>query len=60
MSSKRRVVITGMGIISSVGIGRDIFWEAIIKGKSGISSITSIDTSAYRCHYGGGSQEFQP
>ncbi len=56
----RRVVVTGIGIVSSVGIGRDAFWESIINGKSGISEVTSIDTSGYRCHRGGEVKNFKP
>ena len=32
---KRRVVVTGLGVISSIGIGKDNFWESLIAGKSG-------------------------
>lgn len=41
----RRVVITGMGAISSLGIGTDKFWQSIKEGKSGISRIERIDVS---------------
>ncbi|MBN3039681.1 MAG: beta-ketoacyl-[acyl-carrier-protein] synthase family protein [Candidatus Omnitrophica bacterium] len=60
MSSKRRVVVTGIGIVSSVGIGKDAFWSAISKGKSGISEISSFDTSEFKCHYGGEVKNFNP
>ena len=60
MDNKRRVVITGIGIVSSVGFGREAFWNAIITGKSGISEVTSIDTSSYRCHRGGEVKNFNP
>lgn len=60
MEENRRVVVTGIGVISSVGIGKDAFWDAIIKGKSGISEITSMDTSAYKCHRGGEVKNFKP
>lgn len=56
---KRRVVVTGLGIVSSVGIGKDAFWEAVTNGKSGITKVTSFDTSAFRCHYGGEVKNFQ-
>jgi len=42
---KRRVVITGIGIISPVGIGKEAFWQAISSGKSGVGRITSFDPS---------------
>ena len=46
-NDKRRVVITGVGVIAANGIGKAAFWEAIKNGKSGISPITSFDASAF-------------
>ncbi len=57
---KRRVVITGMGAITSIGIGKDEFWSNVIKGKSGISEISGFDTSKYSRHRGGEVKEFNP
>jgi 3-oxoacyl-[acyl-carrier-protein] synthase II len=48
-----RAVITGLGVISSIGIGVEEYWNHVISGQSGISDITSIDTSAYPNHRGG-------
>ena len=45
---KRRVVITGMGLITPVGIGVEESWSAICAGKSGIAQITQFDASAYQ------------
>ncbi len=56
----RRVVVTGLGVISSVGIGKDEFWKSIINSESGISKVTSLDTKEYRCHYAGEVNSFQP
>lgn len=42
-SDKRRVVITGIGIISPLGIGKEAFWQAISTGKAGVGKITSFD-----------------
>jgi 3-oxoacyl-[acyl-carrier-protein] synthase II len=56
----KRVVITGLGVISSVGIGRDDFWESLLKGKSGISPVTSFDTSNHFTHNGGEVKHFEP
>lgn len=58
--NKRRVVVTGLGVISSVGFGKDQFWKAIINSKSGISRVTGFDTSEFRCHYGGEIKNFIP
>ncbi len=55
-----RVVITGIGVISSIGIGKDEFWKALTAGKSGISEVASFDTSAYPTHNGGEIKNFQP
>src|SRR5882724_522631 len=41
----RRVVITGMGCITPIGIGREAFWNALIKGESGVRQIESFDVS---------------
>ncbi|KPK96515.1 MAG: hypothetical protein AMJ95_13770, partial [Omnitrophica WOR_2 bacterium SM23_72] len=60
MKDKHRVVITGLGVISSIGIGKDSFWESCIQGRSGISEITSFDTSAFKCHRGGEVKNFNP
>jgi len=40
---RQRVVITGVGVISSLGIGTDAFWQALCQGRSGIRPIESID-----------------
>src|SRR4030043_1259419 len=58
--NKRRIVVTGLGVVSSVGIGKDDFWKAIINGKSGISRVSSFDTKEFRCHYGGEIKNFNP
>lgn len=44
---KKRVVITGMGAVTPVGIGTAAFWQALIAGKSGIDRITRFDPSEY-------------
>ncbi len=49
----RRVVITGMGVVSPVGNDLPTFWESLKAGRSGIGQITAFDTSAYHCHIGG-------
>ncbi len=55
-----RVVITGLGVISSIGIGWKEFWESLIKGKSGISPVTAFDTSNHFTHNGGEVKNFNP
>lgn len=58
--SDRRVVITGLGPVSSIGIGRKDFWKALLAGTSGISEISAFDTSGFKCHRGGEVKIFQP
>ena len=45
--TKRRVVITGMGAVTPVGIGVDKFWNSLLEGKSGVSLIEAIDTEKH-------------
>ena len=55
-----RVVITGIGVVTSIGTGRKDFWDALIAGKSGISQISSFDTSEFSNHLGGEVKDFDP
>ena len=56
--SQRRVVITGLGIISPVGSTVDDAWANIINGKSGIREITKFDVSRFPTRFGGSVQGF--
>ena len=57
---KNRVVITGMGVISPIGIGKDSFWQSLKEGKSGINPITLFDVSKYKVKVGGEISDFDP
>lgn len=57
---KNRVVITGMGVVSPVGIGKEIFWESLTAGKSGISQISRFDASQLPCRIAGEIKDFDP
>lgn len=57
---KRRVAITGLGMATPVGIGKEPFWNALISGKSGIKPIRGFDTSFYQTTRGGEIQDFNP
>jgi 3-oxoacyl-[acyl-carrier-protein] synthase II len=49
----KRVVITGVGVVSPVGSEKDVFWNNLIEGKSGISGITKFDPSEFTSQIGG-------
>jgi 3-oxoacyl-[acyl-carrier-protein] synthase II len=55
-----RVAITGLGIISPVGIGTGEFWEALKNGKSGVSRITRFDPSSFKSQIAGEVKNFDP
>jgi 3-oxoacyl-[acyl-carrier-protein] synthase II len=56
--SKRRVVITGLGIISPVGSTVDSAWAAVLAGQSGIGPITRFDVSNFPVRFGGSVKDF--
>ena len=58
MFSKRRVVITGLGIISPVGLTVDDAWDSILAGRSGIGPITHFDVSQFAVRFGGSIRDF--
>jgi len=49
----RRVAVTGMGVVSPVGIGADASWDALVAGRSGVADITLFDTTDYEIHVAG-------
>lgn len=55
---ERRVVITGMGVVSPVGNDLDTFWDSLISGKSGISRISNPDLKDYDCKIAGEVRDF--
>ena len=60
MSHQRRVVITGMGVLSPVGNDLQTFWRNLTSGVSGIGPITHFDVSQYDCRIGGEVRQFDP
>jgi 3-oxoacyl-[acyl-carrier-protein] synthase II len=60
MESRPRVVVTGIGVVTSVGIGVDAFWRAILAGTSGIGAVESFDSARYAVHIGGEVKNFDP
>jgi len=57
---RRRVVITGVGIVSPLGLDAPSTWTALVAGKSGIGPITKFDVSAFSCRIGGEVRGFVP
>lgn len=56
----RRVVITGLGAVTPVGIGKDEFWNSLIQGKSGIGPITRFDTQGFSTKIAAELKNFNP
>ncbi len=56
----QRVVITGIGLVTPYGIGREIFWEGLSAGRSGIRPITLCDASQSPCKIAGEVPDFDP
>jgi 3-oxoacyl-[acyl-carrier-protein] synthase II len=56
--STRRVVITGLGVVSSIGLGKEAFWRALLAGQSGIKQIQSFDASLYASQIAGEIADF--
>ncbi|MEW6067307.1 MAG: beta-ketoacyl-[acyl-carrier-protein] synthase family protein [Nitrospirota bacterium] len=56
----RRVVITGIGILSPIGIGKDEYWEGLFQGRTGFRKITLFDTSQFKVHIAGEISDFEP
>lgn len=57
---ERRVVISGLGMVSPLGIGNQENWDGLIQGRSGIGPVTRFDTSEYPCRIAGEVKGFNP
>src|SRR5215213_4404874 len=56
----RRVVITGLGVVTALGSTLDRYWSNLCEGKSGVGPVTLFDTSAFKVHFGGQVHDFHP
>lgn len=57
---KKRVVVTGIGAITPIGIGKEEYWQSLLAGKSGIDRITRFDASNYPTQIAGEVKNFDP
>jgi 3-oxoacyl-[acyl-carrier-protein] synthase II len=58
--NERRVVITGMGIVSPIGNDKETFWKNLVAGKSGVDLFTAFDSTGYDCRIAGEVRDFTP
>ena len=56
----RRVVVTGVGLLTPLGNGTELTWEAILASRSGIAGITAFDATAFSCRIAGEVKGFDP
>ena len=57
---QRRVVVTGIGLVSGLGIGTEQTWEGLRAGRSGIAPITLFDAKEFACRFAGEVKDFDP
>ena len=59
-NGKRRVVVTGLGVLTPIGLSVQEFWTNVVAGKSGAGPITYFDTAAYETRFGCELKAFKP
>lgn len=60
MNDRKRVVITGVGIVSPIGIGKEAYWQSLKSGRPGFGRISFFDPSTYPCRIDAEVRDFQP
>jgi 3-oxoacyl-[acyl-carrier-protein] synthase II len=55
---QRRIVVTGVGVVSPLAVEVDTFWSRLTAGESGVHQLTTLDTTAYKVHFGGDIPDF--
>ena len=58
--TERRVVVTGLGVVTPLGQRMDAFWNNLLAGGCGIDKITAFDASEYDCRIAGEVKDFDP
>ncbi len=56
----RRVVVSGVGVIAPIGIGKENFWKGMISGKSAVGTVTDFDTSEFKAKIAAQVKDFDP
>ncbi len=56
----RRIVVTGVGPVTSIGIGRDTFFDGLTKGKNGVGKLTRFDATDYPVQIAAEINDFNP
>ena len=60
MTPTREIVITGVGVVSPIGIGSEAFWRSLVEGRSGVRPVTQFDTASLPAPFGGEVADFDP
>ncbi|MEZ4813528.1 MAG: beta-ketoacyl synthase N-terminal-like domain-containing protein, partial [Caldisericia bacterium] len=56
----KRIVVTGIGVLSPIGIGKDEFWNSLTTGKSGVAELVGFDTDDLKVKIGAQVKNFDP